>query len=337
MNSAKAEQKLGQVLALASPCRLCPRRCGANRAQGQAGLCGAGPEAALFLEYVHWGEDADIVPAQTLYLTGCNLACRFCQTAEEQRGLPAVRLTAELFGRILERGRRAGAKYVNILGGEPTVNLPALLKLFAEVGDFPGLVWNTNLYGSAEAFMVLDGIVDVFMADVKFGGPACGRDLAGAQDAGEVARARALEIFGRTPEALILRHLVMPGHYECCTRPVLEWTARCLPGVRVSLKTVYMPPKTLAPGCPENRYLSPEEASRAVELARGLGLRLTRDADMSRPSPAAATGSDDDSALMEVAVAPDGRVYMRHIVREAAEMLRTFASPEETDYPLSDD
>jgi putative pyruvate formate lyase activating enzyme len=331
MNSAIAKQRLKRALALAEPCQLCPQRCGANRIQGQIGLCGAGPEAALFLEYVHWGEDADIVPAQTLYLTGCNLACRFCQTAEEQRFLPSVRLTAELFSRILERGWRAGAEYVNILGGEPTVNLPALLKLFAEAGDFPGLVWNTNLYGSAEAFLLLDGLVDVFMADIKFGGPRCGHELAGAQDAGEVARARALEIYGRSPEALIVRHLVMPGHYECCTRPVLEWIARRLPGVRVSLKTVYLPPKSLEPGCPENRFLSPEEVSRAGELAQTLGLRLTRDADWppSPPPRTSAVNSGGDPVLVEVAISPEGRVYMRHIVREAAGVLRTVAGPAE--------
>lgn len=333
MNSMMARQKMDQLRALAEPCRLCPRRCGAKRIQGEIGLCGAGPEAALFLEYVHWGEDADIVPAQTLYLTGCNLACCFCQTAEEQKTLPSVRLTPDLFRQILTRGRQAGARYVNILGGEPTVNLPALLKLFAEVGDFPGLVWNTNLYGSAEAFELLDGLVDVFMADIKFGNPNCGQELAGAGEAGEVARRRAREIFSRSPEALIVRHLVLPGHYKCCTRPVLEWIARNLPGVRVSLKTVYLPPGSLEAGRPESGFLSPEEAARARKLAQDLGLRLTRDADLSPPpAPAASAGpSGSDSLLMEVVVGPDGRVYMRHIVREAAEVLQAVALPVKTE------
>jgi len=328
MNSSIAKQNLGPALALAEPCRLCPRQCGARRIQGQTGLCGAGPEAALFLEYVHWGEDADIVPAQTLYLTGCNLNCCFCQTAEEQRVLPSVQLNADLFRRVLERGWQAGAKYVNILGGEPTVNLPALLKLFAEVGDFPGLVWNTNLYGSAEAFKLLDGIVDVYMADLKFGATKCGRDLAGAGEAGEVARARAGEIFRRSPQALIVRHLVMPGHYECCTRPVLEWIARYLPGVRVSLKTVYLPPRSLSAERPESRFLNPDEVARARDLASRLGLNLTRDADL---SPSSAPRAGQGPVDMEVVVSPDGRVYMRHIVREAAEVLRAVALPAETE------
>lgn len=328
MNGILAKQRLDKARSLADPCRLCPRRCGARRLHGQTGRCGAGSGADLFLEYVHWGEDADIVPAQTLYLTGCNMSCVFCQTGEEQRRLAASRLTPALFGDILARGRRAGARTVNILGGEPTVNLPALLELFASVGDFPGLVWNTNLYGSAEAFEILDGIADIYMADLKFGHHDCGLRLAGAGDAAEVARARAREIFARTPEALIARHLVMPGHFDCCTRPVLEWIAQNLPGVRVSLKTVYLPPPAMPDSCPEKCFLTRTEAETARKLAESLGLRLTRDAARPEPGAAAATeaGPGDSQVPLDIVITPDGRVYMRHIVREAAEILRDLDS-----------
>jgi putative pyruvate formate lyase activating enzyme len=290
--------------------------------RGERGFCGAGREAELFLEYVHWGEDADIVPAQTLYLTGCNLTCRFCQTGEEQRR-PTDRLTPELFRQILARGRRAGARTVNILGGEPTVNLPALLELFAAAGDFPGLVWNTNLYGSAEAFRLLDGLVDVYLADLKFGSSGCAETLAGAGDAGETAQARAAEIFARAPAALIARHLVVPGHFDCCTRPVLEWIARRLPGVRVSLKTVYLPPRTLPAACREKRFLTPEEAAEARRLAESLRLRLTRDAPWPEAPGLGETEPGGRPAPVEAVIAPDGRGYLRHIGREAAEVLKS--------------
>ena len=330
MNSALARQRLELLPSVASACRLCPRECGVNRLKGEIGFCGAGQEAEIFLEYVHWGEDADITPAQTMYLTGCNLSCVFCQTAEESQCLPSVRLTPEMFKNILVQGRRSGAEFVNILGGEPTVNMPALLELFARSGDFSGLVWNTNFYGSARAFQLLDGLVDVFMGDLKFGDPACAKTLSGAEDAGETARARALEIYGRTPDRLIARHLVLPGHFDCCTRPTLEWIARNLPGVRVSLKTVYLPPRSLPQDCEEKRFLSPEEAATARRLAEKLCLNLTRDADLSSEQTCK---ERPDSArppvLVEAAIAPDGRVYMRHIVREAAQLLSRLESAHE--------
>jgi putative pyruvate formate lyase activating enzyme len=275
------------------------------------------------MEYVHWAEDADIVPAQTLYLTGCNLSCRFCQTADERARLPSARLDSKLFAGILARGKAAGARTVNILGGEPTVNLPALLEIFAETGDFPGLVWNSNLYGTAEAFALLDGIVDIYMGDIKFGNSACAKKLAGAADAGEAAAERAMEIFARSPEALIVRHLLLPGHFACCAEPVLRWIACHLPGVRVSLKTVYMPPRDLAERQPEKRFLTPEETSRANRLALSLGLRLTRDA-ASPPPGGDETGNTPgiEPTAFETIIASDGAVYLRHVTREASEMLR---------------
>ena len=271
----------------------------------------------MFMEYVHWAEDADIVPAQTIYLMGCNLECLFCQTGDERRRLPAATLTPGLFRSILDRGRAAGARTVDILGGEPTVNAPALVELFAAGPDFPGLVWNTNLYGCAETFGLLDGIVDIFLADIKFGNAACSARLSGTADAGDVARARSREIMARGPEKLIVRHLVVPGHFDCCTRPVLEWIAAELPGVRVSLKTVFMP--WAGRKEPENRFLTPGEVDAATALAASLGLRLTRDAVL--PGPDDGAVGDGRPIDFEVAISPAGDIYLRHVVREAAALL----------------
>lgn len=320
MNSARAMKNLERVRALADPCRLCPRHCGARRLGGEIGACGAGPEPRLFMEYVHWGEDEDIVPAHAIYLTGCNLACRFCQTGLEQKTLAVKPLISALFSALLERGRREGAKTVDIFGGEPTVNMPGLFELFAAVGDFPGLVWNTNLYGEAETFALLDGVADVFLGDLKFGNANCAAVLSGAEDACDVSRMRAAEIMARSPEALIVRHLVMPGHFDCCTRPVLEWIAENLPGVRVSLKTGYMPPKEMLMEWPESRFLRAEEVERAKRLASVLGLRLTRDAVLPVEQAANfARGKSGEAVDAEVVITPDGTIHLRHVLREIAD------------------
>ena len=317
MRSAAAATILEKVFRLAEPCRICPRRCGALRLSGETGACGAGPTANLFMEYVHWGEDADIVPAQTLYLTGCNLDCAFCQTGQEMRAPGARPLTPGLFREILDNGAAAGAKTVNILGGEPTVNAPALVELFTRTGDFPGLVWNTNFYGEAEIFSLLDTVVDIYMGDVKFGNSACAERLCGRADAGGVAMARALEIFSRRPDALIVRHLVLPGHFSCCTRPVLEWIASHLPGVRVSLKTGYLPPDGMR-DCPERRFLRDGEIRSAFQLAGELGLRLTRDATLPEENASEPPSSGRE---FEIVLSPEGEVYVRHVTREAAALI----------------
>lgn len=317
MKSAIAGSRLEAVFRQAEACRLCPRRCGARRLRGETGACGAGRYARLFMEYVHWAEDAIIAPAQTIYLDGCNLSCSFCQTREEGARLPSARLTSGLFRDIVARGFSSGARTVDILGGEPGVNLPALMEIFAEVGDFPGLVWNTNLYISAEACALLDGVVDLFMADLKFGSSGCAAALSGLSDATEVAWERAREVYARSPQTLVLRHLVLPGHFDCCTRPVLDGIARDFPDTQVSLKTVYMPPKDMPDGASEKRFLSAAEVGRAQALANDLSLPLTADPVLSERADAATGAGEMD---FEVVITPEGGVYLRHAVREAVDM-----------------
>lgn len=318
MNSAIAGSRIDAAFSMASPCRLCPRRCGVDRLRGEAGFCGADRHARLFLEYVHWAEDADITPAQTLHLRGCNLRCSFCQTRGDEARLPSAKLDAGIFKNIIERGRLAGAKSVDILGGEPGVNLFSLLEIFADAGDFPGLVWNTNLYMTAEARALLDGVADVWLADLKFGSVFCAEALSGAADAAETAFTRAEEIFSVTPERLILRHLVVPGHFHCCTKPVLERIARLFPGVRVSLRTGYMPPRDLRENARENRFPSPADSERAMELARNLGVRLTR---VAAPPEGGAIAVNAGKSDFELAITPGGEVYARHATSEAIGLL----------------
>lgn len=327
MDRTKLAAVMDRARAMAADCRLCPRDCRVNRLAGDTGYCGAGAKAAMFMTYANWGEDSEIAPTQAVYLTGCNLACSFCQTGEERRSRARVELTPERFNDIAAGSALSGVNTISFLGGEPTVNLPALFELLAAANDVPPVVWNTNFYGAAEAFELLDGIADVVLGDLKFGNAECGRRLADAPDAREVARARAAEAFVRSPKALIVRHLAVPGHFDCCTRPTLEWIARNLPGVRVSLRTEYMPPRGMPAGYPESRLPSPDEGRAALGLAMKLGLALTRRPTQS-PKPNGGGGAKGDGVIMEVMIAPDGSVHLRHVVREAAELLRSLSEAE---------
>lgn len=324
--SSAAARSLDWAEAQSAECRLCPRDCRADRRAGELGRCGAGPDAAFYMDYVHYGEEAELVPSHTVYLTGCNLRCVFCHTAEERRTRPARRLTPAALGELVERGRAQGARNLNLLGGEPTVNLPALLRLLAAVRDVPPVVWNTNLYATGEALARLEGLVEVWLADLKFGSAACGERLAGAADYWDVARARLGELdAART----IVRHLVLPGHLDCCTRPVLEWLAAELPNVRVSLKLDYLVMPAARADADIGRFLTREEARRAGELAGSLGLRLVPQAEIR----AGEGGPDTSEVEMEVVISPEGAVYLRHPTGEAAALARGLragpAPPEE--------
>jgi len=296
-------------------CRLCPRDCGADRSSGQLGWCGAGAQARCFLDFVHYGEEAGLAPSHVVYLTGCNLKCLFCHTAEERKTRPARLLTPAGLAELVARGRDQGARNLNILGGEPTVNLPALLELFAAVEDLPPLVWNTNLYATAEALAMVEGLVDTYLPDLKFGNAACAERLAGAGDYWDVVRVRLLEL----PRArTIVRHLALPGHFDCCTRPALQWLARELPGARVSLRLDYlvMPAARADPRL--GRFLSADEARQALDFAGSLGLNL-----VAQTPPAEPPGDGPASGIeVEMVISPEGGIYLRHPTREAAALAR---------------
>src|SRR5262249_53895629 len=127
-----------------------------------------------------------------------------------------------------------GARTIMILGGEPTVNLPAALEIVAALPDTAKLVWKTNAHSSAQARALLDGLFEVWLADYKFGNAACAQRLAGISGYPSVVQENLL--WANTHTELIVRHLLMPGHVNCCWAPVAEWLAAQLPGVKVNLR-----------------------------------------------------------------------------------------------------
>jgi putative pyruvate formate lyase activating enzyme len=116
----------------------------------------------------------------------------------------------------------------------------------------------------------LRGQVDVCLADLKCGNSRCAAALLDAGDYVEVARDNLRRANEHTD--LIVRHLILPGHWDCCTRPTLQWLAVELPHVKVSLRANYVPPVEAhaTPG----RYVTSREAEAALDYARDLGLRL---------------------------------------------------------------
>ncbi len=309
-----ASARLDWAAAQLAECRLCPRQCRVNRAAGETGWCGAGPDAACFLHYVHYGEEAELAPSLSVFLTGCNLRCRFCHTAIERRERPAKPLTPERLRAIIARGLAEGARNVSFHGGEPTVNLPALLRLFAALDGLPPIVWNSNLYCTAETLEAIRGIPTVYLADLKFGNAACAERIAGAGDYWDVVRARLRQVAEAEPGKLLVRHLVLPGHPECCTRPALEWLAADLSAARVSLKTDYLVMPD-ARGDPQlGRFLTAEEIRQAERLAADLGIPLAAGPDFAAVRDAPPQGREPLD--VELVISPTGAIFLHHPTRD---------------------
>jgi putative pyruvate formate lyase activating enzyme len=252
-------------------CRLCPRECGVDRTAGGRGYCGLDDRAHCFREMLHGAEEAELTPSHQVYFTGCNLRCEYCTVSEwNEQPLAVAPMDLEELVRAVERRRRQGARNVNLLGGEPTVSLPGILTLLRRIRTGTQVVLNTNMYYNECVDDLVRGLVDVCLADLRCGSDRCAAAILDAPDYVAVARRNLRRAAEHTD--LIVRHLLLPGHRDCCTKPTLEWLAQELPHVKVSVRANYVPPIEAASA--PTRYVTSQEAEAALGYARTLGLHL---------------------------------------------------------------
>ncbi|HUA68525.1 MAG TPA: radical SAM protein [Candidatus Saccharimonadales bacterium] len=226
--------------AMLADCHFCAHHCGVNRLVGAGGFCHAGAAARFFSAQIEVSDELELIPTFAVALNGCDLRCDFCITgAESWNPRAGGYFDAGGMAAKAKAALRNGARTVMVLGGEPTVHLHAALELVAALPDSARLIWKTNAHGSTEARELLDGIFDVWLADFKFGHDACALRLAKIPDYGHIVRGNLL--WANEHSELIVRHLLMPGHVDCCWRPVAKWLAENLPGVKVNLRSGFWP------------------------------------------------------------------------------------------------
>ncbi|GAA5130672.1 radical SAM protein [Luteolibacter yonseiensis] len=268
-----AERLLQGTLALAV-CEICHHRCGANRLEGPAGRCGAAAEPNVFSAQIEVGDEHEIIPAYAIALAGCNMRCAFCITGDEswhpRRG---HRLdAADVAGRASAAIGKGQADSLLVLGGEPTIHLPWLLELVAAMPEKARLVLKTNGLSTSAVRAVLDGLFDVWIVDFKFGNDACAEKLSLTR--GYTGAVGETLLWAASHTDLIIRHLLMPGHVDCCWRPAAEWISIHLPGAKVSLRSGYWPTWRAADHVPLDRPLDAAELSEAMAVATHLKLHL---------------------------------------------------------------
>ena len=257
-------------------CALCPHRCGAVRATAQ-GRCHVGPTSYIASEMLHMGEEEVLRPAHAIFFSGCTATCHFCTAARFAfHPTYGVAVTPEqLATRILQR-QAEGARSLCFIGGDPAPHIPFILATLATVGTQRTIpaVFNSNFYLTDTALDLLDGAIDIYLPDLKFGPDAgaasCGERIGGMPDYWNVVT-HCIDRVWRENKRVIVRHLLMPGHFDCCTIPVLHWLA-AHPGLEVSLLTQYLAPAN-ARGQLANA-LDPADVTAAFELAEELGLNL---------------------------------------------------------------
>jgi putative pyruvate formate lyase activating enzyme len=238
--SGKYQALIASVRELMSPCRLCERKCGVNRIKEERGFCGLGTEAFVFRDFLHFGEEPELIPSHTVYFTGCNFRCAYCSNKQNvddvKTGIHAdcVRIASHI-----DNSFSAGAKNANFLGGEPTVNLLAILGIMEKVRNEVPVVWNSNMYMTTDAMELISSFAKIYLADFKYGNERCAKELSGL-DTYFLPVARNILAASKSGE-VIVRHLPLKGHVECCSKPVMKWISENIRGVKVHLLKTFIP------------------------------------------------------------------------------------------------
>jgi putative pyruvate formate lyase activating enzyme len=257
---------------LSSPCTICERRCRTMRSEGKAGHCGV-LEARVTSEFLHMGEEPDLVPSYTVFFAGCTFDCVFCQNWDiSTKPRSGEVIGPELLAQMIERrcAPAGTARNVNWVGGDPSSNLHYILETLGKCGANTPQVWNSNMYLTEESMALLEGVVDVYLTDFKYGNDDCALRFSNAPEYMRIVTRN--HSMARSHAEMIIRHLVLPGHLECCTRPVLTWIASNLSEVKVNVMAQYRPEHRAKDYPQLSRRLRASEYQEAVSIADDLGL-----------------------------------------------------------------
>lgn len=282
----EATLRLARMRDLVDPCRLCPRECRSHRLAGQVGFCGAGSRLKIAAWAAHRGEEPFISGTRgsgTIFASHCTLRCNFCQNFPfSQLGNGRELEPAELAGLMLELAQR-GVHNINLV--TPTPFAPWLFAAVVEArtaGLSLPIVYNTSGYESLEVLRAIEGMVEIYLPDLKYADDRVASQVSQVADYVRHDRAAIVEMYrqvgpleldsgGMARRGLVIRHLVLPGQLQG-TRDSFLWLREALgTEVQVSLMCQYFP-AWKAPDLPGlDRRITDQEYLEAIEIIEGLG------------------------------------------------------------------
>ena len=254
-------------------CNLCPRQCGVDRTQGQRGFCGCPDTALVAKAMIHRWEEPVLAGSGgsgAIFFGGCTLGCIYCQNREISAAPTGQKTDSHQLRKQMEQLIAQGAENIDLVS--PTPYLPTVLPALADKLPVP-VVYNCGGYEREETIESLQGKVDIFLPDMKYGDDALAKRLSGVKNYVSVAK-KAIEkmVFVAGPvqwqgekirSGVIIRHLILPGYIENSLQ-VLDWIGETFaPGeVLVSLMRQYTPMPGMV--APLDRTVTEEEYQSAL-------------------------------------------------------------------------
>ena len=288
----KLKERIEAAKSLLQSCQVCPRHCGINRLQDEVGKCRT-PRQAMVSSYgPHFSEEAPLVGRHgsgTIFFANCSLRCLFCQNYSISQLGEGEMVSKEELAHMMLYLQAKGCHNINLVS--PTHVVPQILealKIAVEQGlDLP-LVYNTGGYDSVETLKLLDGIVDIYMPDMKYSDEKIAQELSGVKNYPQVNKAAVKEMYRQVGDlqinedeiaqrGLLLRHLVLP-HSLAGTEEIVNFVSKKIsPNTYINIMAQYRPCYKAHDIPSLARPISTAEFQEAVKLAHQAGLsRLDR-------------------------------------------------------------
>ncbi|MBI2341553.1 MAG: 4Fe-4S cluster-binding domain-containing protein [Deltaproteobacteria bacterium] len=284
------KRRVGRAYSALSCCRLCPRNCAVNRLRNELGVCHTGKVAKVASHNIHTGEEPPISGTRgsgTIFFSSCNLKCKFCQNypiSQLGHGNPAAPRT--LAGMMIALQKR-GAHNINIVTGSHVV--PQILAgiYVAKKGchsrfNLP-IVWNSSGYDGLESLKLLDGVVDIYMPDIKYSSNDVAEHYSAATNYWDIVRPVIKEMHrqvgdleigknGLAAKGLIIRHLLLPEGGEG-TEKVLKFISEEISNkTYISLMSQYFPTHKAVGHPVLGRQITKQEWKAAEKMLQKYGL-----------------------------------------------------------------
>ncbi|MBW2990666.1 radical SAM protein [Candidatus Woesearchaeota archaeon] len=272
INNNLLDEKIKTGEKILKSCELCEHKCKVNRTKGKLGVCRVGNKPDVSSCFVHMGEEPFLVPSFTIFFMNCTFKCQFCQNWSISQGIELGHtFTEQELAKIIDT--HSHCNNVNFVGGDPVPCLPFILKTLKLMKSNLPVVWNSNFYMSEKSMDLLKDMVDVYLSDFKYGNDECAKRLSKIDNYTETVKRNHLLAF--KDAELVIRHLVLPSHIECCTKPILDFIAENFKDKAILNLMDQFRPEFNAKNYPEiNRLLKTEEFEQAKNYAEKLGLNF---------------------------------------------------------------
>ena len=269
-------------------CRLCPWQCGVNRLAGETGQCQTGAEARVYSFMPHHGEEKPLSGTRgsgTIFFSGCNLHCVFCQNADISQQNCGLTVSAQTLAQMMLDLQEQGCQNINLVS--PTHIVPQIIQallIAAGSGLSLPLVYNTGGYDCLETLRLMDGVVDIYLPDMKYFSRQMAEHLSGIRNYPAINQAAVKERHRQVGElildrkgiavrGLLIRHLVLPGGISESGKIARFISEEISAGTYVNIMGQYRPEYKADGFLEVNRRISRKEYETAIQSALEAGLR----------------------------------------------------------------